>query len=493
MKRLNPIGSVLGFVLTILLFVGLGFSLWYNRGLAFSPGPVTAINKDGVTLQGFTSHAQFEMQCSYCHEPLQTDLASKCKECHTEVNQQIQTDQGVHSQVLNINDCASCHAEHRGRTFNPTLAAYQFFDHSTTTFSLNWHQENYDATPMQCNACHKNNDFGIVPNQECLDCHGNNEINFAQAHTLDFGSDCLSCHDGLDRMQNFAHMKTGYPLEAKHAQIKCTECHTSNSLKETPSDCKDCHAETTIHTGMFEQTCDTCHTPDGWSPAILDNQSFSHIDNAGFSLILHKVDYSDQVITCSACHPTDLQALDIQACITCHNQPDQNFMADHQEQFGADCKVCHDGVDRLSNFDHANFFPLDGIHSSIECSDCHTEKVFRGIPNECWRCHDEPEVHAGVFGLKCFYCHSAEAWSPASLRQHSFPLNHGLEDQNLQLQCNACHGTNYIDYTCYSCHEHQPDEILQSHKAEGITEQDLPSCINCHPAGSLLDENKGNP
>jgi hypothetical protein len=167
-------------------------------------------------------------------------------------------------------------------------------------------------------------------------------------------------------------------------------------------------------------------------------------------------------------------------------------MADHQEQFGDDCMVCHDGVDRLSNFDHANFFPLDGKHSSIQCLDCHAEKVFRGTPTECWQCHTEPEVHSGVFGLKCSYCHSTEAWSPASLRQHSFPLNHGVDDQNLQLQCDVCHGTNYIDYTCYYCHDHQPSEIIQSHQAIGITEQDLPACINCHPSGTL-EENSANP
>ena len=84
MNRLNPMGSLFGFILTILLFAGLGLSLWYNRGLAFNPGPVTAINKEGIKLQGFTTHSEFEKQCRLCHEPLKTDLASKCKECHIE-------------------------------------------------------------------------------------------------------------------------------------------------------------------------------------------------------------------------------------------------------------------------------------------------------------------------------------------------------------------------------------------------------------------------
>src|SRR4030042_2383796 len=197
MKRLNPVGSLFGFFLTFVLIIGLGLSLWYDRGLAFSPGPVTAMSKDGVALQGFSSHAEFEKQCSYCHEPIKTDLASKCEECHENVKQQLLIGQGVHSQTGNVNGCDSCHADHRGRDFNPTKSAYQLFNHSTTAFSLNWHLINYDASPMQCNACHKKDDFGDVPNQECLNCHGSQKVNFTQSHTQDFGSDCLSCHDGL--------------------------------------------------------------------------------------------------------------------------------------------------------------------------------------------------------------------------------------------------------------------------------------------------------
>jgi len=487
MKRLNPVGSLLGFLLTILLFVGLGLSLWFDRGLAFNPGPVTAISKEGVAINGFTSHADFEKQCKFCHEPLRTNLANKCKSCHVEINQQIKTVQGVHSRIANINVCASCHPEHRGRTYDPTMAGYQLFDHSTTGFSLNWHQENYDTTPMQCTACHKNDDFRIFENQTCIDCHGSHDKNFVDTHSRDFGLNCLGCHDGWDSMQSFDHSQTGFPLEAKHDLIKCTDCHKSESLLDTPADCKDCHTEPSIHQGLFDQTCDTCHGTEAWSPANLDNQSFSHHDTAGFSLALHKADYLNQVITCSKCHLTDLSTLDRQTCIDCHAENDQVFMADHLQVFGSDCMVCHDGVDRLSNFAHANFFSLVGKHAVIQCSDCHADNVYRGTPVECSQCHDEPEIHAGVFGLKCDFCHSAEAWSPASLSQHKFPLNHGLEDQSLQLQCDACHAANYIEYTCYNCHEHQADEMIQKHQEEGISLQELAACAKCHPDGRKLE------
>jgi hypothetical protein len=412
--------------------------------------------------------------------------------CHVEVDQQIKTGQGIHSQLPKLNECVSCHPEHQGRGFDPTKASFQLFDHSTAGFSLNWHQVNYDATPMQCSECHTNSTYSIVNNQPCLDCHSGHENNFAQTHLGDFGSNCLGCHDGKDRMINFDHSQTGYPIEGKHSGIKCTDCHTSENIKVTLKECKDCHTEPTTHQGVFVQTCDTCHTPQGWSPANLNGQSFAHFDTTGFSLALHQADYSKQAITCTTCHPKNLQTTDIQTCIDCHNQKDTTFMSAHEQQFGTECMVCHDGVDRLSNFNHANFFPLDGKHASVKCEDCHVKNVYRGTPAECWQCHKEPDIHTGVFGMKCFYCHSADAWSPANLRQHNFPVNHGLTDQNTQLRCDACHGTNYVDYTCYSCHDHQPNEIAQSHQAVGIAAQDLPACAKCHPAGTI-DKNQTVP
>jgi hypothetical protein len=240
-----------------------------------------------------------------------------------------------------------------------------------------------------------------------------------------------------------------------------------------------------MHKGQFEQTCESCHTPQGWSPASLDSQPFAHLTIIGFSLALHQTDYTNQAITCATCHPTDLKTLDIQTCIDCHALQDAKLMADHQQQFGSECLTCHDGVDRLSNFDHAKFFPLEGKHATAQCDACHANLIFRGTPSECNQCHKEPEIHAGVFGLKCYYCHTADSWSPSSLQQHNFPINHGVGNQNLQLQCDACHGSNYIDYTCYSCHDHTPDGIARSHATLKLSDQDLITCAKCHPTGTV--------
>ncbi len=485
MKRINPIGSRIGLLMTVVLLIGLGFSLWINRGLAFSPGHLSAKSSPGKLLKGYASHADFEKDCANCHTPLVTSLTTNCLDCHTEVSQEISGASGVHGQIAADNPCATCHPEHKGRTYDPTTASLQLFDHSSASFSLSGHQVNYDATTMECSQCHDDSDFSQVDNQVCTSCHTGHDKGFMDTHETNYGNDCLGCHDGTDRMTNFDHSLTDYALTGKHSQVTCASCHISGRVAETPTACMDCHTDPTIHQGLFEQSCETCHTPDGWQPAQLNGQQFAHSQTTGFSLALHTVDYSNQAITCITCHPNDLQTTDMQTCIDCHSRQDSPFMNDHQAQYGAECLVCHDGVDRLSNFDHDTFFLLDGKHAEALCESCHANQAYRGTPTECSQCHQEPELHAGVFGLKCGYCHTTDTWSPASLRQHDFPINHGLADTGLQLECSACHGANYYEYTCYTCHDHQAEEITRSHKAAGITETELPACVTCHPQGTI--------
>src|SRR5512139_1292052 len=99
MRQNTTPGSILGWLLTCLIFVGLGVTLWLNRGLAFSPGRISEKAKEGIILKGYHSHADFEKQCSNCHDPLTTNLANKCLECHTEIERQIATAEGIHSQL----------------------------------------------------------------------------------------------------------------------------------------------------------------------------------------------------------------------------------------------------------------------------------------------------------------------------------------------------------------------------------------------------------
>jgi hypothetical protein len=68
--------------------------------------------------------------------------------------------------------------------------------------------------------------------------------------------------------------------------------------------------------------------------------------------------------------------------------------------------------------------------------------------------------------------------------EHTFPLDHGEENQ---INCETCHISTYAEYTCYSCHEHQPGDIEKKHDEENIARQELLDCAGCHPTGKEGD------
>ncbi len=444
----------------------------------FSPGALTAKAEEGETLGGVASHAEITA-CGTCHQPLKTKQTSLCLECHTDVQEQLTTANGLHAKLDTTLPCFECHSDHQGADFDPTLSGVENFDHSVTSFSLIWHQVDYNAAPLGCDGCHTGDDFS-VNQQTCNDCHAAYDTPFMTQHQQEFGANCLECHDGLDRMTDFDHSQTDFPLEGQHATANCAGCHVNNQFEDLPAECVACHAEPAIHAGLFETTCESCHTTEAWSPATLGDTTFNHDTQTRFSLVQHQADFSGAVLNCASCHVTNLETVEMTICTTCHAQADAVFMASHEQEFGSDCLACHDGVDRMHDFDHARVFVLDGRHAEIECVACHADQKFTGTPAECVACHAEPPIHAGIFGVQCELCHSTTAWLPASLKTHTFPLDHGDEGM---IACETCHVTTYVEYTCDNCHD--PVEMKQEHSEEGIS--DITNCIECHPTG-LEDE-----
>lgn len=498
MKRQHPFFTLFGTIATVLLLAGLGLMLWVRGGEAFSPGELSSRTRPGQVIQGFASHAEFEAECRLCHQPLQTTQDQLCLDCHSRVREQIAVRNGSHGHIDGVERCAECHSDHRGDGFDLLEDAFVRFDHSRTHFSLDWHQVNYNAAPMDCAACHQVEGDFSPSDPACTTCHAGQDMTFVLQHMKDFGEGCTACHDGRDRMVNFDHQQTEFPLEGRHALTACAACHgleiqvgarggggsriSANLFRETPLDCQGCHAEPQAHLGMFSVQCADCHSPESWSPAVLEGRPFEHAANSGFSLRRHQHNFLGQAMVCQDCHAQGLEEFDVQACIACHS-PDAErtqFMVRHQEQYGQDCIQCHDGLDRMVGFDHAAVFVLDGRHAEIECTECHSGQKFSDTPRQCVECHSEPDLHAGVFGLGCQNCHSDRAWAPARLRIHTFLLDHGGQGD---LECTVCHAQSYTEYTCFSCHDHQPAAIAQSHADAGILETELVNCAGCHPTG----------
>ncbi|MCG3209913.1 MAG: hypothetical protein FOGNACKC_03540 [Anaerolineae bacterium] len=331
LKKINRLSVRTKFLLLIVPgLIGLGVAFHLHSSGAFSPGPLSAMQLRGEPLGGYTSHAEFQQQCTHCHVPIHCVTDTRCQDCHMDVARQRAAGDGLHGRIP-VEQCQDCHTEHKGHQADITTFAFVNVDHTRL---------------------------------------------------------------------------------------------------------------------------------------------------ANFSLINHQVDYQGRPLTCESCHSQDRIARDTLDCLTCHAHQDHEFTARHIETYGASCIDCHDGQDRMAGFDHNQFFALQGAHAAADCRDCHPNQTYAGTPGACAACHREPDVHREQFGADCARCHTAEAWTPAYLTRHIFPLEHGAPEQ---LACQTCHLQAYTTYSCDQCHIHQPAEIEASHRAEGIIE--ISNCAACHPTG----------
>jgi hypothetical protein len=284
---------------------------------------------------------------------------------------------------------------------------------------------------------------------------------------------------------------------ASHAEFEadCERCHAPWRGIEAAR-CEQCHQDVArqrlgdpgLHRHFFDaERCALCHTDHRGASASLTTISadlFDH-DRTTFSLARHQQDYDGSRLACRECHLSGGYTAATADCTTCHEDAAPAFVAEHTALFGPDCIACHDGLDSMIGFDHGTVFPLDGAHAALSCTTCHVDRVFAGTPDSCVGCHEEPAVHAGLFGLDCARCHTTGAWQPAALTHHTFPLDHG---ESGTLACQSCHESSYTVYTCYNCHEHDPGEIAEEHREEGIF--DFADCVECHPTGRE-DEDEG--
>jgi hypothetical protein len=294
----------------------------------------------------------------------------------------------------------------------------------------------------------------------------------------------------LSAAESTGQLLAGY---RSHAEIEgdCSQCHEPWS-GVTSERCETCHTEVAeqrlsrskLHGHLpVNAPCQQCHTEHKGRQAgitVFGLSDFDHETATGFSLVRHPLNYDGSALQCESCHSQNQFDPLMVNCLDCHSNADSEFISGHITFYGEECTACHDGKDSMIGFDHGLVFPLEGAHFVIECLDCHTAQVFAGTPSDCAGCHQEPEVHAGQFGLDCVRCHTTVFWAPAQLSQHTFPIDHG--DQG-KIDCQVCHLASYIDYTCYGCHDHEPAETREEHREEGISQNELDNCAECHPIG----------
>jgi hypothetical protein len=444
-----------------------------SGGAMFSPGPLSAVAGDALPLGGVKSHAELR-DCMACHAaPWDiATMADRCLTCHTDIQAQLRDPQSLHGALPDPSGaraCRACHTEHKGAQASLTSLDERSFPHDRLGFSLAAHRTKKSGQPFACADCHAKrlSQFDLA---QCETCHRTYQADFVVSHISDFGKDCLSCHDGVDRFAKarFDHNAFAFALVGKHIGVKCSQCHanarTLADLKGAPQACAGCHTKDDAHKGAFGTNCAQCHTPEDWKKATFDH-----------NLAAFKLTGKHANVACDKCHVNNVFKGTPQACAGCHSKDDA-----HKGVFGTDCAKCHTPEDwKQATFDHnLPVFKLTGAHVKVACDKCHVNNVFKGTPQTCAACHPEPDVHKGAFGTDCAQCHTTTTWQGATFN-HAFPLNHGRQGTQ---PCARCHTPpNYRAYTCYNCHEHDPARIASRHRGEGIAQFD--DCVRCHPTG----------
>ncbi len=165
------------------------------------------------------------------------NIGTTCIDCHQNIHEGF-----MDPKFYPDNKCESCHV-----TDTWTMVS---FDHSNTSWPLEGKHIEVD-----CASCHFNNqNTQNEPEQvfkgldmECYLCHDNIHEDQFEENGL---TDCKRCHDSENWYpRNFDHNKTAFPLDGKHAEIECKECHIP-SYKNGKTyviyqiekfECIDCH------------------------------------------------------------------------------------------------------------------------------------------------------------------------------------------------------------------------------------------------------------
>lgn len=484
--------GLLAALLTGVIVTGLAIA---KGGILFSPGALNA--QSGTPIGNVRSHAEISGQCSLCHAPFwnTSTMADRCVVCHADVSIQFSTSSPLHGQLQQSDPnltCRDCHPDHRGPNSPLTDLVNIDFQHNSFGYSLSAHQHKTDGSSFTCKDCHAN-DYSRYDQGICTRCHSQISGNKIKKHVLDFGNDCLACHDGVETYGHlFNHDNVNFKLSGKHFQVACAQCHPTardlSDLQSTSTGCVSCHLENDVHLNRLGSNCESCHTTGGWIPA-----SFDH-NLAAFKLVGQHIR-----TPCADCHVNHVLQGTSTDCISCHAQKDV-----HEGRLGTKCDSCHTADSwTTATFDHnLSTFKLTGKHIAVPCLSCHVNHVLQDTPTDCFSCHASKDAHSGLYGTDCGACHSTIAWKPATFN-HS-RVGFSLTGAHTSLSCFQCHSRGAfggLSPACVSCHStpathagistncsqchgtsNWSSNFIHSSGCEGnCADHQQATCADCHP------------
>ena len=326
------------------------------------------------------------------------------------------------------------------------------------------------ALTTNCSACHTAFWNPVSMSDRCSACHTDIAAQLkdpASIHGVfkaaDPGLDCRTCHS--EHKGAHAPMTNVVNMEFPHEALGYALTAHRNRSDGTPFSCPDCHGQ--AYTAVYDQqTCTSCHqkVKPGFMSAHLETYGqnclgcHDGVDSYGHAFNHNAVPFhlagKHAGLDCGQCHAgarsIALLKATPQDCSSCHAKNDP-----HQGQLGTDCAACHTPAGWVpSTFDHnSSGFKLIGKHSSVVCTGCHVNAVFKGTPTDCYSCHARDDKHSGQFGTACDACHSPADWLPITFDHNSSSFK--LIGKHAGVPCAGCHVNAVLKGTptdCYSCH-----------------------------------------
>ncbi len=207
-----------------------------DSGFKESSYTIEQHNNGVFRLQG----AHLATPCFACHKKTTEwsfrNIGNSCRDCH----------QDIHAGYIDIKyypeaNCTKCHTENRWSEVS--------FDHAQTKFAISGAHEK--QTCRSCHAKGESNDPKILKftgiAQTCTSCH---EDNHAGQYAVDGFTDCARCHNSSNwTLTNFDHDKTRFPLDGKHKNVACNDCH--KMIEATPKPYRQYKFK--------DVRCETCH------------------------------------------------------------------------------------------------------------------------------------------------------------------------------------------------------------------------------------------
>ena len=237
-------------IVNILSTVALAVLFSCAANAQISPGDLAKVH----------SHLEGMANCTKCHILGEKVSNEKCLACHTELKVRIDLKKGYHSSAeVKGKQCASCHNDHHGVSFQILRFDKDKFNHILTGYKLEGAHSS-----KKCADCHKAafiSDSKIKAkkfsylglNTECLGCH-------ADYHQKTLSVNCADCHnaDKFNPASKFSHTRAKFQLTGKHEHLACADCHKTsikNGVKfqefkgVQATNCTNCHKD--VHQNKF--------------------------------------------------------------------------------------------------------------------------------------------------------------------------------------------------------------------------------------------------